>query len=101
MDNCKVKEIPYDYYKRFCSFLPSKDVLFYLNTLFAIFPGDSVVYAIKTPIKKKSSDVYKNLVAKEKITEYTLSEFVEDLPFAEGSEAEKKYKGQNILVRIY
>lgn len=97
-----VKEISYEDYKRFCSYLSSKDVFFYIKTLFVRFRGDSTVYAIKTPADKDISSLYYTLEKKHHLTYYTMEEFKSGLSVSDKVCVVKKnmYKDKNILVTL-
>ena len=61
-----VVEISYEKYKAFCSYLPCKDVFYFIKNLFIKFPNDDTIYAIKYDFKKGPEVSYNNFFQKYK-----------------------------------
>lgn len=96
----KVTEISYEDYKKFCSYLPCKDIFYYLKTLFVSFNDGKTIFAVKIPSSANPHDVFNKLKSKNQITEYSLAQFKLGMNSVEQSVVVDKnlYRDKNILV---
>lgn len=95
-----VRAISYQQYKDFCSLMPSKDIFYFLKSLFIKYKNEDVIYGVKYNSNQSPENLYKTLESKNKIIVLTLEDFLSGLPTNEGNclIQEDKYKDKNLLV---
>ena len=97
-----VIEIGYENYKTFCSYLPCKDVFYFIKNLFVKFPNDDTVYGIKYDFHKSPETSYNILISSNEIEIISLHDFLIGLPVSEAGTyiRDELYRDKNFLVLL-
>lgn len=97
-----VVEIGYDKYKTFCSYLPCKDVFYFIKNLFVKFPSDDTIYGVKYDFKKNPENSYNELVSINGIEIISLNDFLTGLPVSDAGTyiRDELYRNKNFLVLL-
>ena len=97
-----VKAISYDKYKHFCSFLPCKDVFYFIKDLFIQFDDDETIYAVKYDVKSNPDSVYNELKKDGKVEIWSLFDFLKGLPTSDNGTyiQDNMYRDKSILVKM-
>lgn len=97
-----VVEISYEKYKTFCSYLPCKDVFYFIKNLFVKFPNDDTIYGVKYDFKEGPEVSYNNLITPNSIEMISLADFLLGLPVSDAGTYIKDdlYRDKNFLVLL-
>ena len=97
-----VVEIGYEKYKIFCSYLPCKDVFYFIKNLYVKFPNDETIYGIKYDFQKSPEISYNTLISANEIEIISLKDFLKGLPVSDAGTyiRDELYRDKNFLVLL-
>ena len=97
-----VKEIGYEQYKYFCSFLPCKDVFYFIKNLFVQFDNDETIYAVKYNFNSNPEKIYSDLISNNNIESWSMADFLKGLPVNDNGTyiQDGMYRDKSILIKM-